>query len=210
MTHPANRRLACVLMVVAALVPSAALGTPAEDTTRIALLGGWRYQPNARFGELAGAAGYPLSGPSAGGPSLLGIFAYRPLAEVEVALELGWAYERWRFEGGGELTLNQMPITLAVRWSPLQSWIYPYIGAGYGYLLNFFAGENSPPESHGSGPTLLAGAALELSERFSVVVEYRYTHCRAKLGELGALQAGANSFMFGLQLAFPPEDRRLK
>ena len=50
----------------------------------------------------------------------------------------------------------------------------------------------------------------DLFDRVTLLIEYRYTYCRVGLGELGAMQVGGNSFYLGVQVAFPPEDKRLK
>ena len=198
-------------LCLAALAPSGARALPPENTTRIALEAGWRYQPNARFAEWAAINGHTSTGQSSGGPALIATFGYRPLAEIEVAIEIGFAYERYGFLGEKPMELNQLPITLSVRYTPFTGSIYPYVGLGYGYVLNFFTdAPGGGIESHGSGPTALLGVAFEVSKRVSILAEYRYTYCRVEVGNLGYLQAGGNGFYVGVQLAFPPEDNRLQ
>ncbi|MBI5547049.1 MAG: outer membrane beta-barrel protein [Deltaproteobacteria bacterium] len=207
-----------ILLAAAALLlgglatPATAWAVPPEDTTRIALQAGWRLQPNARFGEWAAKNGYPLSGTSPGGPALLAVFGYRPMSELEVSLEIGWAWERFQFVDAKPMQLNQLPITAAVRWAPLGgSTIYPYLGAGYGYLLNFLTdAPGGSVESHSSTPLLMAGAVFDITDRVSIVAEYRFAFSRIAIANLGFMQAGGNTFFVGAHLAFPPEDRRLK
>jgi len=200
-------RSALVLGVVCAALPARA--ELQEDTTRVALQVGYRYQPNARFAEWAELTGHPLAKQSSGGPSLLGVFAYRPLQDVEVSLEIGWTYETFEFLEGKALVFNQLPITLSVRYTPFTTqYFYPYIGAGFGYFLNFFSdAPGGTPESHGQGPVLIAGGVFDLSKRFSVYVEYRYSLCRVELLDLGYMQVGGNQFFLGIQLNFPPDTK---
>jgi outer membrane protein W len=200
------RLLACVSGEAVAVQP--------EDTGRIGLMFGWRYQPNARFNELATMNGYPITGASPGGPTVLAAFGYRALDQLEVAIEVGYAHESFKFTNVDKpFQLNQIPLTIAVRWAPFQWRFYPYIGAGFGYLLNFFSDPPPPAsylESNGSGPVGIIGVTGDIWDRVSLVIEYRYTYSRVQLGDLGAMQVGGNSFFIGVQLAFPPEDRRLK
>ena len=206
-TRPLAAAFAAASLV--AWLPGAAQAVPAEDTTRIALQAGWRYQPNGRFAEWTAMSGYPMTSKITGGPTLLFIFAYRPMPEIEVALEVGWAFERFSFENAKPMQLNQIPITAAVRYAPFAGSIFPYVGVGYGYMLNFFTdAPGGTVESHGSTPVLIAGGSLELSDRISINLEYRYTLCRVELTNLGYMQAGGNSLYLGVSLAFPPEDKR--
>ena len=210
MTRSAATLVACALSL-AALMPSRATALPAQHTTRLALQGGWRYQPNARFAELAAVNGHASTGPSNGGPAFLLTFGYRPLPALEVAIELGYAYEQFGFAGEKPMQLSQLPIAIALRYAPWGGRLYPYAGVGYGYVLNFF--QDAPGggvESHGSGPTVLVGAALEVGKEVSVFAEYRYTYCRVGVANLGFMQAGGSGFFLGVQLAFPPEDDRLQ
>lgn len=211
MSSTAGNALGACLALVTLLGPAAAAAVPGQGTTRIGLQLGWRYQPNGRFLEWASSSRHPLTGASPGGPSLLGVFGYRVLPELEVAIELGFGAERFRFRDDPAMTLEQMPVTLAVRWAPWGGALYPYLGAGYGYFLNFFS--NAPggtKESHGAGPTVLAGAVYDVTPRVSLVAEYRFAYCRVELTDLGYLQTGGSTFFLGAHVAFPPEDRRLK
>ncbi len=196
----------CVGLLLSGLAPDAHAEIQ-EDTTRIGLQFGWRYQPNARFAEWTAFHGYPLAKSPSGGPSLLAAFGYRPLQDVEVALEVGWTYERFDFLEGEALVFNQIPVSLSVRWSPVFTKLFaPYVGAGFGYLLNFYS--NAPggtQESHAQGPLLLAGGVFDVSRRISVYVEYRYTLARTGLTDLGFMQVGGSHFFLGVQVNFPPE-----
>ncbi len=213
LTRPAATVFASALcLALAALAPASARAIPQENTTRLGFQAGYRYQPNARFLEWAAINGYQSTGSITGGPSFVLSFGYRPLAELEVAIELGYAFEQFGFEGLRPMQLHQVPVNLALRYAPLALGpFYPYVGFGYGYLLNFF--QDAPGkavESHGSGPTGIVGATLELSKTVSVFVEYRYTYCRTEIENLGYMQVGGNGFFLGAQVAFPPEDNRLK
>ncbi|HEY3448442.1 MAG TPA: OmpW family outer membrane protein [Myxococcales bacterium] len=199
-------------LCLAALAPSAAQAIPPENTTRLGIQAGWRYQPNARFLEWAAAGGHASTGALTGGPALQLSFGYRPLTEIEVSIELGYAFEQFGFAGEKAMQLHQLPLTLAARYSPFAfSSFYPYVGLGYGYLLNFF--QDAPGgavESHGQGPVGILGAVFEVSKTVSMFVEYRYTYCRVEIQNLGYMQTGGNGFFLGVQVGFPPEDNRLR
>ncbi|MGI5865772.1 MAG: outer membrane protein [Myxococcales bacterium] len=190
-------------------LPEAA-AEPVAESTRIALQAGWRLAPNARFGELADAAGHPLVGPSAGGPGVLGVFGYRTSRQLEIALEIGWATETFGFEDS-TLSLTHMPLAVAARWAPWPGDLLPYFGGGVGYFLNFFSGGPiGSLESHGGGPFALAGVSWQLADRFGLIAEYRLGLARVELPGLGWMQTGGNWFCLGAQYAFAPERRRLK
>lgn len=199
-------------LCLAALAPSSARAIPPENTTRLGFQLGYRYQPNARFLEWAAINGHTSSAALTGGPTFALSFGYRPLPELEVSIELGYAFEQYGFVGLKPMQLHQVPVALAVRYAPVSLGpFYPYLGLGYGYLLNFF--QDAPggaAESHGNAPTGIVGGVLEVSKRVSIFIEYRYSYCRVEIPNLGYLQAGGNSFFLGLQVGFPPEDNRLQ
>ncbi|MGC4114266.1 MAG: hypothetical protein QM765_06540 [Myxococcales bacterium] len=211
MTRLAATFFASVLCL-ATLLPSSAQAVPDENTTRLGFQGGWRYQPNARFLEWAAINGHTSTGSLTGGPAFQLSFGYRPLSELEVALEVGYAFEQYGFAGEKAMQLHQLPLMIAVRYTPFAtSFFYPYIGAGFGYLLNFF--QDAPGkavESHGQAPAGILGGVFEVSKTVSVFVEYRYTYCRVEVQNLGYLQVGGNAFYVGLQVNLAAEDNRLK
>ncbi len=196
-------------LVLLACTAATARATPNEDSTRIAVGAGWRYQPNARFGEWASGYGTPLLGPSPGGPGVLATFGYQALPNLEVSMDVGLFEERFAF-ADRTMGLTNVPITVNVRYFPWQAQLSPYVGLGAGYFLNFVS--DSPKggmESHGSGPLAILGAVLELSQRWSMVVEYRLGLARVELPGVGYLQTGGNTLVLGAQMSFPPEVRRL-
>lgn len=209
MTRPAAPAVAS-LALAALLAPALARALPPENTTRIAVMGGYRYQPNARFLEWAEINGHVPRGPSPGGAAILGVFGYRPLPELEISIELGFNWEQFGFVDEKPMQLMQMPIDLALRYAPWGGKLYPYFGVGYGYVLNFFSdAPGGAIESHAAGPIVLAGGAFELSNRVSVLAEARYSYSRVEVQDLGYLQTGGLIVFLGIQLAFPPEDKHL-
>ncbi len=180
-----------------------------EEGTRIAVQGGWRYAFNTRFMEQARDSGFPLSSRSLGGPSLLAVFGYRVRLDTELSIELGWSREAFKFDEAPTLTLNNVPVLIAVRWSPWPGAINPYVGGGVGYFLNFFdGGPTSAGESHTGGPVVMVGLSVDLGERLSLVAEYRLAFARAEVSRLGYVQVGGNTLAIGLQLAFAPDKGR--
>jgi opacity protein-like surface antigen len=198
-------------MAAALILPAIAGAVPPEDTTRLGIQVGYRWEPNARFSELAALNGYPTSGSSSGGPVVMAIFGYRPMEKIEVAFEVGFSFQSFNFQTGQSMQLTQVPATASVRYVPFggSGKLFPYVGAGYGYLLNFFS--NAPTgvtESHGSSPLVLAGLTYEVGERVSLSLEYRYAYCRVELPGLGFMQVGGSTFTLGISIGFPPEQRR--
>jgi hypothetical protein len=176
----------------------------------MAVQAGWRWVPNGRFEAQARDSGHPLAGSSPGGPSILGVFAYRPTLDLETAIEVGWASERFVFAEGPAMQLSHVPVAVAARWAPSVGRFSPYLGGGLGYFLNFFSGGPlGTAESHGAGPFFLAGAALDVTDRVAFTAEYRLAFARVGLPGLGSLQTGGSQLQLGVQIAFPPEDRRL-
>jgi hypothetical protein len=207
------RGLGLLLLIGALHAAGPASAQVVEEGTRVAAQGGWRWAPNGGFAERARALGMPLTGTPRGGPSMLLVFGYRPLASLEIAAEIGYAHERFDFTGGESLSLTQVPLLVAARFYPWSGGLTPYFGGGIGYFLNFMDGIEAF-ESHTSGPFLLAGLSLGVGERLAVFAEARGAFIVAELGApaglaLGTLQTGGVSLMLGAQFSFPPEKREL-
>jgi hypothetical protein len=197
-----------LVLALHSAVPASA--RPVEGATRIGLQGGYRYVPNGRFAELAGEAGHPLATPSLGGPAVLGVFGYRPMETLEVALELGWVFQRFHFEDGQTMQLNQLPVSFALRWAPWPGTAFPYLVGGAGYFLNFLSGGPAGSlESHAAAPFGGAGVSFELADRVSAFAEYRFSVARVEVTGLGYLHTGGNLFMLGIELSFAAEEKRL-
>jgi opacity protein-like surface antigen len=199
--------LALAFLAFAEAVP--ARGAPVEDGGRIAVQAGWHYTLNGRFAELAGAAGHPLDRPSAGGPAVMAVFAYRPTLELEISLEFGYSHERFAFRDTA-LELTTLPVAVAARYALVVGPITPYLGGGVGYFLNFVsASPVGSLESHGAGPMVIAGASFDVGERIALVAEYRIAFARVSIPGLAPLQTGGNWFLLGAQISFAPEEKRL-
>jgi hypothetical protein len=196
----------CLTLALGLLtLPGAALANPPEESTRIAVAGGWRYQPNTRFAEWTSIYGTPLQRASPGGPGGLLTFGYQVQPEIDVSLDVGLFTESFAFDGHS-MSLTNVPLTLSVRWMPINARISPYLGAGIGYFLNFVS--DSPvgsQESHGAGPMGILGALFEVTERWSLVAEYRLGLARVEIPGLGYLQTGGNTLVVGAQFSFAPE-----
>lgn len=200
-------KLVRALVIAAILIlPITATAAPVDGGSRIAVQAGWNYVPNARFEQQAREAGSPLAASSYGGPSVLGIFGYRPLEHLEVAIELGYTHEQFRFEGGPNTQISRIPVLIAARYTPFVSDFWPYLGAGGGYFLNFISnGPKGSLESHGAGPVLIAGAGFDLTERIALTAEYRLAFVRVGMPGVGFFNAGGNFLLVGVQYGFPPD-----
>jgi hypothetical protein len=184
---------------------------PVDGGTRVAVAAGWQLIPNARFLAQASESGHPLAGPSPGGPSIVSTFAYRPRLDTEVSVELGFAFERFRFSDGTAMEVSHLPLLLMTRWSPIVGPITAYVGVGGGYVLNFASGSPvGPVETHGAGPFLAVGALFDLSARLAFVAEYRIGFARVELPGVGFFNSVGSNLLVGVHVAFPPEDNRLR
>lgn len=202
--------IASALLVALLAAARAAGAEPVDQGSRIAGLVGWRYVPNARFEAQAREAGRPLARSSPGGPSVWAVFGYRPRLDLEVAIDVGWAYERFEPAGVPPLVLHQLPVGIGLRWAPLSLGpVYPYLGGGLAYFLNFFSGGPAGGlESHAQGPVFLVGGVFDVSDRVALVAEYRLALARAAVPGLGFAQVGGNALTVGVQVAFEPEPQR--
>ncbi|MGI5863449.1 MAG: hypothetical protein ACOX6T_15535 [Myxococcales bacterium] len=195
---------------MALIAPTLAAGETVEEGTRIAAQAGWRYAPNASFSKTARALETPLAHEPVGGPSLQLVFGYRVLASLEIAVELGLAYERFELEGLDAAGLTHAPLLIAARWYPAgRHTVTPYFGGGLGYFLNFFSGGLGTFESHTSGPFVVAGLRVGAGERVGLLAEARGAWATADLGSLGSLHVGGVSVLVGAELSFPQEKRTL-
>jgi len=200
---PGPRTLALLLV----LLPfGVARAEPRAEQTRIGVLGGWRYSFNGAFLDQASAAGVALER-SVGGPSLVSVFGYRPSESWEVGIELGFAYDRWGLPDGS-LQLYQMPVGIVGRWSPWSGTGSPYLGFGFGYLLNFVSNKDQSIENHTQAPCLMLGSTFDLSEKLALLAEYRFSYGPIEFEGLGRMQTGGHSLFVGVQMSFPPEEKR--
>lgn len=204
MAHLVTRLLASAALL---LIPLAVGAAPVDGASRIAVQAGWNYAPNARFEQQARAAGKPLAASSPGGPTVLGVFGYRPLEQLEVAIEIGYTYERFEFAGGPTTEISRIPLLLAFRYTPaVFGNLWPYLGGGGGYFLNFVGnGPHGGLETHGAGPVFIAGAGFDLTERIALTAEYRLAFARVGMPGVGFFNVGGNFLLIGAQYGFPPD-----
>ena len=200
---------ALVVALGLALAASAAAAPPTEST-RIVLNGGWRYTPNATFERQASANGYPIVGPPIGGPGALLTFAYQYSESMDIAIEVGFGAEHYKFAGAWpDLWLEQAPLLVDVRyWFGNWSFASAYVGGGAGYLLNFWVGGPfTYAEAHTVSPVVLVGLVIPLLEPWSLVIEDRETLARSLAGTVGFAQVGGNTFTIGVQYSLGPQTK---
>ncbi|MFN7131252.1 MAG: outer membrane protein [Myxococcales bacterium] len=198
---------AALALALVSASATGALARPVDGGSRIALEAGWSYVPNARFEQQAAANGHPLAHSSPGAPTVLGIFGYRPLEKLEVSIELGYSHEQFAFANGQVAQVSRMPLLLTFRYTPWVGELWPYVGAGGGYILNFVS--NTPVgavETHGAGPVVLAGLGYDVTDRLALLAEYRLSFARVGMPGIGSFNVGGNFLMIGVQYAFAPEE----
>ncbi len=200
------RRFTLVLLGIAGVfTANSAWARPESESTRIGLFLGGRYVPHGHFIDEAQNSGTPVTSQSPFGFEGLLSFAYRPEASIEVALEVGYAHDAFTLSNA-HLDITSVPIVASVRWAPIDSVIYPYIGGGGGYMLNFFSGVPSGElENHKQSFHALAGIAYDFLPRWTLFLEDRYQIALPDIVPIGELQTGGNALMLGVSFNYAPE-----
>lgn len=207
------RRLALAgVLTLASVFGSVEAGaTPDDDTTRIGIFLGPRYVPHGHFIDEAQASGDPVSSSTpVNGQGLLS-FGYKPESYLEVALEVGYSFDSFTLQTG-PITITSVPVVATVRFTPWPGRVYPYVGLGGGYMLNFFSG--APPAYGSSSGELenhtytfhgLAGVGFDLTRQWSLFAEYRFEWSTPDIEPIGELQTGGSVLLLGVSFVFEPE-----
>ena len=196
------RSLAAVSVL---LVAGIAHAQPVEDGTRISLFAGARYVPHAHFDALAKSSGAPVLSDSPIGPEGLASFAYAPSPQLEISLEIGYAYDHYKL-ATGDLVMQNIPAVATLRWFPLAGRITPVLGAGGGYMLGLVSGAPSgEKDSHAQELHVLVGVNYELSPTLWLNLEDRIQLASGDIVPIGQIQTGGNALMLGISFILEPE-----
>lgn len=186
-----------------------AQSVPTEGT-RLALMAGYHYWPQAGFENSAVGAGYMLERRTVGGPMAAAAFGYRATSDWDVSLEVGYTWESIRFERGAT-NHSTIPLLFVARWLPWPGRVEPYFGLGGGYVLNFYTGGVMDyVESHSMGLMADAGVFVTLSPQVAFLAELRFTYAVSEMSEpFESRMGGGLALTVGIQWGFRAQHMEL-
>lgn len=204
---PSALRLGLVALVALGVsTPVGAGASPEEGSASLGLFLGPRYVPLGHFIQEAQASDDPVSSSASWTPLVMLSFGYRPLSYLEVSMEVGYSTDSLTLVVS-RVGITSLPVVGTVRFTPLKSRLYPYVGLGGGCMLNFFTGVPSGElEDHTASFHGLAGVGFELTRRWSLFAEERYEVALPSLHPIGELQTGGNVVLVGIGLTIGPGD----
>lgn len=176
---------------------------------RIGLSLGPRLVPNGGFLSDARATGETIPGGGYGlAPAGLASFGYWLEDSLELSIEGGYSRDQYGVTGSAPWLLNGETIMASMRWAPWTNFdIWPYGGASFGYSLNSLTGPlNSTEEADGYGGALFVGTGWDLSERWGISLELRYTIASIIVPNLThPFDVGGLSLLIGAYFIVPRE-----
>ncbi len=191
-----------------------------EGTSRISVLGGWRYAPNFTFYNNyyfdQDNRNLQRSRGSIGGPLLTGSFAYSVTELIEVGIDLFATYERMELTNKPGLNAVTYGALVGLRFQKRfeigPAGLIPSLGilAGPHIAAAFFDGGRSV-ENGGTGFGLTAGATLRLDPTWGVCFELRQIFARGEAEDVGFYNAGGSWLAVGVTYILPWEpDRKIR
>lgn len=169
-------------------------GASVEGEGRVLVAGGYRWTPNDFFARQAAAAGTPLTGPSAGGPSLLARFSYGAAPWIEVSVDLFGGLERLRLAGDRSLqsvSYGALVGGRAVRCDVGWAGLCLEAGIALGPALVAVSAPSTPPvELMSTALAASAGFHWLLGPRWGLGLDARWLVLRGVAPGLGGLNGG--------------------
>jgi hypothetical protein len=204
----ARRGWVVLVTLVAALSPRPALAVGRDGQGRIQLAGGATWIPDSPFTQNARADGYDVAQPYTFGPVGVATFGYWFDQHFEVSIEGGYQHDAYGVQGRKDLTLDSEILMATLRWAFIGGYnIWPYIGASFGYSFNNVSSPFNPPwdswSAVGYGEAAEVGLGIDLSDRFGISFEARYTVAILQTQYPSSLNAGGLSLLFGVYLRIP-------
>ncbi|MHB1847046.1 MAG: hypothetical protein ACYCWW_19665 [Deltaproteobacteria bacterium] len=129
--------------------------------------------------------------------------------DLELSLEGGYLWDHYRVLGSYGWTENGETLMASLRWTPWSHFdFWPYLGGSFGYSLNGLTGPiNSYEEADGYGGALFIGTGWDLSERYGISFELRYTIASVVVPPLQQpFQVGGLSLLIGPYVIVPRSD----
>ena len=204
-----NRRgWTVVAAVVAAVSSRESLALGRDGQGRISIEGGLTWVPDSPFTQDARASGYDIERPYAFGPVGVASFGYWLDQHFELSLEGGYQHDSHAVRGMSDLTLDSEILMATLRWTFIGGYnIWPYVGLSFGYSFNDVRSPFSAPwnswSAVGYGEAAELGLGIDLSDRFGVSVELRYTLAILQTQFPSSLNAGGLSLLVGVYLRIP-------
>jgi len=203
-----DRSWAVAVALAAALCARAAAAVGRDGQGRISLEGGITWVPDGPFTQNARAAGYDVEQSYALGPVAVASFGYWVDQHFELSLEGGYQDDGYRVRGRSNLTLDSEILMATLRWTFIGGYkFWPYVGLSFGYSFNDVSSPFSAPwnswSAVGFGEAAELGLGLDLSDRFGVSLELRYTLAILQTPLPSSLNAGGLSLMLGVYLRLP-------
>lgn len=201
-----SNTLAALALGAPLLLAGSAQARPVEDSGRIGFFAGGRFIPHGHFIQQVNhsADGDQVTAEVPFGFAGLLSFGFRALPAIEVSLEFGLLHDHFQLQSGN-LQIYTVPLNATVRWAPLDTKVYPYLGACGGYMLSFFLHNEKESEGPTSGFGGLAGVGWDFMPSWSLMLEDRYVFSFPTVPKLGELNAGGNILWLGLSYQFEPE-----
>jgi hypothetical protein len=203
-----HRGWAVLATLVAALSSRQAAAVGRDGQGRIELSGGLTWIPDNPLTQDARARGYDIEKPYALGPLAIGTFGYWFDQHFELSLEGGYQHDGYRVHGLSDLTLDSEVLMATLRWGFIGGYnFWPYIGASFGYSFNAVSAPFAAPwnswSAVGYGEAAELGLGLDLSDRFGITIELRYTVALLQTQFPSSLNAGGLTLLFGVYLRIP-------
>ncbi len=133
-------------------------------------------------------------------------FGYWVQEDLELSLEGGYSYDHYGVAGSYGWTENGETAMASLRWTPWQHMdLWPYVGGSFGYSLNGLTGPINPyEEADGYGGAIFVGTGWDLSDRWGVTFELRYTIASVVVPPLAQpFQVGGLSILIGPYIILP-------
>ena len=185
-----------------------------QGTSRVSVMGGWRYAPNFKFYDtyyfqvenrsLARSRG------SIGGPLLTATFAYSITEFMELGIDLFTTYERMKLTNKPGLNTVTYGAVVGLRFQkrlelgPQGTIASVGVLAGPSYSGAYFDGGRAV-ETSGTGLGLAAGATVRLSPRWGVCFELRQLVVGGEVEDIGKYNAGGTWLSVGMTYVLPWE-----
>lgn len=192
-----------------------------EGTSRISIMGGWRYAPNLAFYDKYYSApthrDLERSRGSIGGPLLTGTFGYSVTELIEVGIDLFATYERMQLTNEPGLNIASygalVGVRLQKRFELGSGVVIPSLGAlaGPHIAASYFDGGRAVEQSS-TAFGLCGGATVKFSKKWGLTFELRHILAPGDVEDVGGYNAGGTWLSVGMTYSFPWkwDDKRIR
>ncbi|WP_224241900.1 hypothetical protein [Hyalangium gracile] len=183
-----------------------------EGTSRISIMGGWRYAPNLTFYDNyyldRDNRGLERSRGSIGGPLVTGTFGYSVNDFIEVGIDLFATYERMVLTNKPGLNTATYGALVGLRFQKRlelgRQVVIPSAGVLVGPLIAaaYFDGGRAV-ERGGQALGFSAGATMRLSQTWGLSFEFRQLFAGGDAEDVGSYNAGGSWLSVGMTYVIP-------